>query len=88
MERQYLTVDSSIRQDKREEEKIKRDAEENALPNFIKENKDFIDEFQNECGFNKNATEGLIRSMQSDPIYNRDIHIISRMKKLIEDAKA
>ena len=72
---------------KRDEEKIKRD-EENALPNFINEYKDFIDEFQNKCGYNKKATEDLIRSMQSDPIYNRDSHIISRIKKLIEDAKA
>jgi len=72
---------------KRDEEKIKRD-EENALPNFIKENKGFIDEFQKVCGYNKNATEDLIRSMQSDPIYNRDSHIISRMQKLIEDAEA
>ena len=53
-----------------------------------KENKDFIDEFQKVCGYNKNATDDLIRSMQFDPIYNRDSHIISRIKKLIEDVKA
>jgi hypothetical protein len=72
---------------KRDKDKIKK-RKQYALPNFKKKNKDLIDEFQKVCGYNKNETDDYIRSIQSDPKYNRVIHIISKMKKLIEDAKA